>query len=179
MTVISQLKLLEHLSKVRLLALDVDGTLTDGGLYYTDSGEEMKKFNVKDGQGMKLLMQIGVEVAIVSASSAPSTLHRAKKLGISHVYIGIEDKLTVIQALCDQLGIDRTQVAYAGDDVNDLPVMQAIGCPMTVADAMPQNKDCAIYITQYAGGAGAVREICDLIILSQSTTAEKMDQDVP
>jgi 3-deoxy-D-manno-octulosonate 8-phosphate phosphatase (KDO 8-P phosphatase) len=175
MTAISQLQLLESLSKVRLLALDVDGTLTDGGLYYTDSGEEMKKFNVKDGQGMKLLMQSGVEVAIVSASSAHSTLHRAKKLGISQVHIGIEDKLTVIQSLCDHMGIDRTQVAYVGDDVNDLPVMQAIGCPMTVADAMPQNKDCALYITQRTGGDGAVREICDLIILSQASEFEKRD----
>ena len=175
MTAISQLQLLESLSKVRLLALDVDGTLTDGGLYYTDSGEEMKKFNVKDGQGMKLLMQSGVEVAIVSASTAHSTLHRAKKLGISQVHIGIEDKLTVIQSLCDHLGIDRTQVAYVGDDLNDLPVMQAIGCPMTVADGMPQNKDCALYITQRAGGDGAVREICDLIILSQASETEKRD----
>jgi 3-deoxy-D-manno-octulosonate 8-phosphate phosphatase (KDO 8-P phosphatase) len=179
MTAISQPQLLEYLAQVRLLALDVDGTLTDGGLYYTDSGEEMKKFNVKDGQGIKLLMQLGVEVAIVSASSAPSTLHRAKKLGISRVYIGIEDKLAVIQSLCDRLGFDRAQVAYAGDDVNDLLVMQAIGCPMTVADAMPQNKDCALYVTQRAGGDGAVREICDLIILSQAVEPEKRDGIAP
>jgi 3-deoxy-D-manno-octulosonate 8-phosphate phosphatase (KDO 8-P phosphatase) len=175
MTAISSTELQIRLAKIKLLALDVDGTLTDGGLYYTDSGEEMKKFNVKDGQGIKLLMQAGIEVAIVSASSAPSTLHRAKKLGIAHVYIGIEEKLTVIQSLCDQLGIDRTQVAYAGDDVNDLSVMRAIGCPMTLADAMPQNKDCALYVTQRAGGDGAVREICDLIILSQTFEPEKRD----
>lgn len=167
-----------RLSKVKLLALDVDGTLTDGGLYYTDSGEELKKFNVKDGQGIKLVLQTGIDVAIVSASSSPSTQHRAKKLGISHVYIGMEDKLTVIQALCDQLGIDLMQVAYVGDDVNDLPVMQAIGCPMTVADAMPQNQECAFYITKRAGGDGAVREICDLIILSHlSETGKKNYSD--
>jgi 3-deoxy-D-manno-octulosonate 8-phosphate phosphatase (KDO 8-P phosphatase) len=156
------------LSKVRLLALDVDGTLTDGGLYYSDSGEELKKFNVKDGQGLKLLMQSGVDVAIISASTAPSTLHRAKKLGISHVFIGAEDKLLVLQVLCQELGIDFSQVAYAGDDVNDLPVMQAIGCPLTVADARSENKQCALYVTQAGGGNGAVRELCDLILVSQN-----------
>jgi 3-deoxy-D-manno-octulosonate 8-phosphate phosphatase (KDO 8-P phosphatase) len=156
-----------RLAQVKLLALDVDGTLTDGGLYYTDSGEEFKKFNVKDGQGIKLAMQAGVEIAIVSASSSAATVHRAKKLGISHVYVGIEDKLGVIQDLCDRLGIDLSQVAYAGDDVNDLPVLKAVGCPLTVADGVFENQQCALYITQRSGGEGAVREICDLLILSR------------
>ena len=165
---ITDLERQTRFAKVKLLALDVDGTLTDGGLYYTDQGEEFKKFNVKDGQGMKLLMQTGVQIAIVSASSSTSTLHRAKKLGIQHVYVGIEDKLTVIRSLCEHLGIELFQVAYAGDDVNDLPIMQAVGCPLTVADAVAENKQCALYITQQTGGNGAVREICDLLISSQT-----------
>jgi 3-deoxy-D-manno-octulosonate 8-phosphate phosphatase (KDO 8-P phosphatase) len=156
-----------RLSKVRLLALDVDGTLTDGGLYYSDNGEEFKKFNVKDGQGMKLLMQSGVDIAIASASSSTSTLHRAKKLGITHVYVGVEDKLQVLRSLCDQLGITLEQVAYVGDDVNDLPALQAVGCPLTVQDAVDDVKQVAIGVTKNMGGQGAVREICDLLISSQ------------
>ena len=157
-----------RLSQVKLLALDVDGTLTDGGLYYSDSGEELKKFNVKDGQGLKLLMTTGVTVAIITASTATSTIHRAKKLGVTQVYIGVEDKLTVVHTLCEKLGIELAQVAYAGDDVNDLPVLQAVGCPLTVADAVADPKKCALYITQAIGGHGAVREICDLLIASQT-----------
>ncbi len=157
-----------RLSQVKLLVLDVDGTLTDGGLYYSDSGEELKKFNVKDGQGLKLLMATGVTVAIITASTATSTFHRAKKLGIAHVYIGVEEKLTVMQTLCEQLAIDLAQVAYAGDDVNDLPALQAVGCPFTMADAVAENKKWALYITHNTGGNGAVREICDLLIASQN-----------
>lgn len=157
-----------RLSKVQLLALDVDGTLTDGGLYYTDSGEQFKKFNVKDGMGMKLLMQSGIEVAIVSANSSTSILHRAKTLGITHVYVGVENKLDVSRSLCHQLGIVMEQVAYVGDDINDLTTLQSVGCPLTVADAMEAVKQVAIGVTQQMGGQGAVREVCDLIISSQT-----------
>jgi 3-deoxy-D-manno-octulosonate 8-phosphate phosphatase (KDO 8-P phosphatase) len=163
---LDQLKL--RLAQVKLLALDVDGTLTDGGLYYSNSGDEFKKFNVKDGQGMKLVMESGIQIAILSASSATATVHRAKKLGISQVYLGVEDKIVVLRSLCTQFGIDLSQVAYAGDDVNDLPVLEAVGCPLTVADAVEAAKNCAVYITEKAGGQGAVREICDLLLASQN-----------
>lgn len=154
------------LSQVKLLVLDVDGVLTDGGLYYSDSGEELKKFNVKDGQGIKLVMQAGIEVAIITTSTSQSTLHRAQKLGIKHTFIGTEDKLTVIKKLCEDLRLDLLQVAYVGDDLVDLPVMRTVGCPLTVADAMPENQTCAVYITEKAGGQGAVRELCELLIAS-------------
>ncbi|GAP97603.1 KdsC family phosphatase [Leptolyngbya sp. NIES-2104] len=160
-------ELRSRLAQIKLLALDVDGTLTDGGLYFTNSGDEFKKFNVKDGQGMKLVMEAGIQIAILSASSSTATIHRAKKLGISHVYVGVEDKLTILRSLCDQLGIDFSQVAYVGDDVNDLPILEAVGCPLTVADAVKAAKQAAIYITEKAGGQGAVREICDLLLESQ------------
>ena len=161
---LSERDLQTRLSQVKLLVLDVDGVLTDGGLYYTDSGEEMKKFNVKDGQGLQLLRQAGIEVAIISASASTATVHRAKKLGIVHTFIGVAEKLTVLQDLCQTLTLDFSQVAYVGDDVKDLPIMRAIGCPLTVADAMPTNRETAIYVTSKGGGQGAVREICDLII---------------
>ena len=164
MTKISLNELRDRLAKVKLLALDVDGILTDGGLYYTDTGEELKKFNSKDGQGIKLLMNSGVQVAIISASKSTATLYRGKKLGIPHVFIGIEDKLPTLEQLCQKLGFGLTEVAYAGDDINDLPIMKAVGCPFTVADAMPQNQAAAIYVTKLGGGKGAVREICNYLL---------------
>jgi 3-deoxy-D-manno-octulosonate 8-phosphate phosphatase (KDO 8-P phosphatase) len=169
MIVISVTELSQRLSQVKLLALDVDGIMTDGGLYYTDSGEVITKFNVKDGQGLKLLMQAGIEVAIVSANSSSATLHRAQKLGIVHTFLGIEDKLTVLKDLCQKLSLSLSQVAYAGDDINDLPILRVVGCPFTVADAMSINKTYAIYVTNLLGGQGAVREICDLIISISNT----------
>jgi 3-deoxy-D-manno-octulosonate 8-phosphate phosphatase (KDO 8-P phosphatase) len=158
----------KHLfSQVKLLVLDVDGVLTDGGLYYSDRGEESKKFNVKDGQGLKLLMQSGVQVAIITASESLATQHRAKTLGIQHVFRGVEDKLSTLKDLCVQLDLQPSQVAHVGDDVNDLPILNWVGCPLTVADAMPINREKAIYVTQLKGGLGAVREICDLLLSVQ------------
>jgi 3-deoxy-D-manno-octulosonate 8-phosphate phosphatase (KDO 8-P phosphatase) len=164
MTKISDFELRERLSQVRLLSLDVDGVLTDGGVYYTDSGEEFKKFNVKDGQGLKLLMQAGIEVAILTASSSTSTWHRANKLGISNVFIAVEDKLSVLKDLCKKLEINLSQVAHVGDDINDLPILELVGCPIATVDAMPETQSSAIYTTKQAGGKGAVREVCNLLL---------------
>jgi 3-deoxy-D-manno-octulosonate 8-phosphate phosphatase (KDO 8-P phosphatase) len=169
MTAMLPTHLRERLQQVKLLALDVDGVLTDGGLYYTEHGEELKKFNVKDGQGLQLLRQAGVEVALISSGASPATLHRARRLGLPHVFIAVESKLVTLRALCQELGIDLSQVAYVGDDVNDLPTMQAVGCPLTVADAMPPNRACAVYVTHAAGGQGAVREICELMLSCRTT----------
>jgi 3-deoxy-D-manno-octulosonate 8-phosphate phosphatase (KDO 8-P phosphatase) len=163
MTVISD-QLRERFAHLKLFALDVDGVLTDGGLYYTETGEELKKFNVKDGLGLKLLMAQGIQVAIISSNHSKATLHRARKLNITHTFIGVEHKLTVLENLCQQMGISLEEAAYIGDDLPDLPLLEAVGCPLTVADASPQNKHVAIYITQCPGGQGAVREICDRIL---------------
>lgn len=167
---ISESELRSRLFQVKLLALDVDGVLTDGGLYYTERGEEMKRFNIKDGQGLKLLMQSGVEVAIITAKSSLSTAYRAKDLGIIHTYLGVKDKLSTLNRLCEKLSLSLSQVAYVGDDINDLEVMQAVGCPLTVADAMTINQASAMYITKLAGGQGAVREICDILLQLRSKT---------
>ena len=152
------------LARVELLALDVDGVLTDGGLYYSNSGEELKKFNVKDGQGIKLVMQSGVKVAIISANNSTATLHRAKKLGIERAFVGIEDKLATLKKISQELNLSLDRVAYIGDDLKDLPVLQAVGCPITVADAIPENKASAVYVTELKGGRGCVREICNLLL---------------
>ncbi len=168
--VLSNDALTARLASVRLLVLDVDGILTDGGLYYTESGEILKKFNVKDGLGIKRLINSGVDVAIISANSSEATLHRAQRLNVQHVFINVKDKLKTLKELCDRLNINLTQVASMGDDLSDLPVMQAVGTPMTVADAMPENIDCAVHVTQRDGGQAAVREVCDRIITAQKQT---------
>jgi 3-deoxy-D-manno-octulosonate 8-phosphate phosphatase (KDO 8-P phosphatase) len=152
------------LTQVKLLALDVDGVMTDGGLYYTESGEELKKFNVKDGLGIKLVLQQGIEVAILTAGTSQAAVHRAQRLGVAHVFIGVQDKLAQLEALCDKLGLGLDQVAYVGDDLIDLAAMQAVGCPITVADAMTENQAVALYITDRKGGEGAVRQVCDLLL---------------
>lgn len=150
-------------AQVKLLALDVDGVLTDGGLYYTESGEELKKFNVKDGQGLVSLMRLGISIALITSSNSMATFHRAKRLGIEYVYIGVEDKLVMLNELCGKIGLALSQVAYIGDDIGDLSVLSAVGCPIAVADAMPEVQSVALYVTQLSGGKGAVREICNLI----------------
>lgn len=158
------LPLHQALAHVKLLVLDVDGVLTDGGVYYTADGAELKKFHVKDGQGMQLVQSAGIAVAMVTGGSAPAVLHRAKALGIPHVFTGVKDKLAVVTSLCSCLGLTLDQVAYVGDDVNDLAVMQAVGCPVAVADAMPENRAGALYVTTLPGGQGAVRELCTLLL---------------
>lgn len=158
---------LKSFSEIKLLSLDVDGVLTDGGLYYTDDGDEIRKFNVKDGMGIKKIQEVGVQIAIISAGSSPSILHRANHLGIDHVFIRCNEKLPKIIRLCDELQIDLSQVGHVGDDVNDLPIMQAVGYPMTIADAMDSVIEVAHYVSKRKGGEGAVREICDLIVAAK------------
>ncbi|NJK52357.1 MAG: HAD-IIIA family hydrolase [Leptolyngbyaceae cyanobacterium SU_3_3] len=179
MTALSQAEFESRLAQVRLLALDVDGVLTDGGLYYTEAGEELKKFNVKDGLGIQRTMSCGVEVAIFSAGSSPATLHRAKRLGIQYVYIRVADKLAALKQLCETLNLSLDRVAYMGDDLVDIPAMQSVGVPITVADAMPENQAVAIYITQKSGGQGAVREVCDLIAKHHSSSISHADARSP
>ena len=167
MSNISDTELQSRLSQLKLLALDVDGILTDGGLYYTETGEVCKKFNVKDGKGIKLLMQSGIEVAIISANDSAATMYRAQKLGIVNCFTGVGEKLVVLKNLCQKLDLSLSEVAYMGDDLNDLPVLKAVGLPLTVADAIPENRAVAAYVTELTGGQGAVREVCNLLLNSQ------------
>ncbi|MDP6604145.1 MAG: HAD hydrolase family protein [Rhodospirillales bacterium] len=166
-------QLMRRLARVELLALDVDGVLTDGGVYYAEDGRQLRKFDVKDGVGMQSVQAAGIQLAIVTASKAPAIRHRAKVLGVDHVFIGVGDKLRTVTALCGDLGIGLDQVAYAGDDVNDAGVLGAVGAPMTVADAATQAKAAAAYVTERNGGAGAVREICELLIAARTVPRPK------
>lgn len=172
----SDAEIFRLLSQVKLLCLDVDGVLTDGGLYYSDDGRVQRKYNVKDGVGIKRVMETGVQVAIISAGASGSIPERAATLGIEHVFTGEDNKLGVLEKLCEKLGIGLHEVAHIGDDLNDIPVLEAIGCPIAVADAQPETWAAAQIITEKNGGHGAVREICDTLvetrISSENDTAE-------
>lgn len=153
-----------RLAHIKLLSLDVDGVMTDGGLYYTDGGDRMRKFNVKDGLGIKRAIRAGVDMCIISASHQRSTEQRAEDLGIQHVRIGVEDKLSALTAIAGELGIDLQETAHVGDDLTDVALMAHIGLPIAVADAVDEAKAAARFVTERPGGAGAVREICDMLV---------------
>jgi len=176
---LSRAAILRRLARIQLFALDVDGVLTDGGVYYTDDGLQLRKFNVRDGVGMQSVQAAGVVLALVTASNAPAIRHRAKVLGVNHVFIGVEDKLGVVTALCGDLGIGLDRVAYVGDDINDAGVLGAVGAPMTVADAAPQAKAAAAYVTERNGGAGAVREICELLLTARRSRTARAPRAKP
>lgn len=164
---LSRQQLTDRLKDIRLLSLDVDGVLTDGGLYYTDDGHQMRKFNVKDGVGIKAVMAAGVQIAIITASTTDVISKRAADLGVTHVFPGVGDKLQTLQGLCGELAIDMNDVAHMGDDSNDLSVLEVVGLALTVADAVDEVLDIAHYITDKPGGRGAVREIADLVVASR------------
>jgi len=161
---LGEAEVVRHLAMVKLLTIDVDGVLTDGGLYYADDGRIQRKYNVKDGVGIKRVLAAGVEVAIVSAGVSASVPERARTLGVEHVFTGAEDKLAVVAKLAEDLGIGLEATAHIGDDLNDVPLMEAVGLAITVADAEPAAWAAAKVITERRGGEGAVREICDLLV---------------
>ena len=154
---------------IRLVAFDVDGVMTDGGLYYTDSGEEFKRFNSQDGHGLKMLRASGVEVALITGRTSRCVTARAANLGIDHVYQGVENKLEVMVALLNKLKLARDAAAYMGDDVVDLTVMRHVGMAISVPEAPLLVHKHAHYITQRNGGHGAVREACEMIMSAQGT----------
>lgn len=159
--------LLEKLRPLRLLALDVDGVLTDGSLYFHANGGETKSFNTQDGQGIKLLQASGVEVAIITGRDSNIVSERATALSIDQVMQGREDKLIALTELADQLGLSWEQVGYCGDDLPDLAAIRKAGLGATVANAPEYIQHHADYITQRSGGQGAVRELTDLIMQAQ------------
>lgn len=149
---------------VRLLALDVDGVLTDGLIYYGNSGEELKTFNIKDGLGIKLLQKAGVRVAVITGRQSQIVVRRAQELGIEDVVQGREDKRQALLELCQRHGISMEECAYMGDDLPDLGAITAAGLGMTVADATATVHDAAQWRSRFNGGCGAVREACEFIL---------------
>ena len=154
----------ERARQIKLLLLDVDGVLTDGSISYTDEGIELKTFNVKDGFGLNLVRQVGIEVGIITARSSKALVRRCQDLHIEHLHQGKRHKVAVYKAMLTDLNLQPHQVAYVGDDWLDLPMLAQVGFAVTVADGMEELKEVAHYTTKSSGGRGAVREVCDLII---------------
>ena len=159
--------LTDRARNVRLLCVDVDGVLTDAGMYYGPDGEVMKKFNTRDGMGLARVRAAGVAVAIISGEDSAIVHARAAKLQIDDVFSGIADKRAVVDELCAGKGLALEQVAYIGDDLNDLPALECVGLPCAVADAAAQVKAVAAYVTERRGGDGAVREVCELLMAAR------------
>ena len=158
-----------RLKRIKLLLLDVDGVLTDGGLYYSNSGEQFKKFCVRDGLGIKLVQQAGIEVAFVTGLQSDLVDDRARSLAITEVIQGAMVKAPVVEDLVKRRGLKWPQVAYVGDDLIDVDVMRLVGFAAAVADALPGVKKIAHYTTSLPGGRGAVREICNLLLAARNS----------
>lgn len=156
---------------VQMLVIDVDGTLTDGGMYYSGEGEALKKFNTRDAKGMLMLRDAGVRVCVLTAENSAVVHARMKKLGITDYFPGVADKASWLKQNTAQWGQYLTQVAYIGDDLNDLECLRAVGFSCCPADAVPEIKGAVHYICNAAGGQGAVREVCDLIRLQREERA--------
>lgn len=152
---------------VRLMAFDVDGTLTDGGIHISAQGEAFKRFSVRDGLGLVLLRDNGVQVAIVTGRSSAIVAERARELGIEHVMQGVADKAQALRALAGQLRLDLTQCGFMGDDWPDLPAMRLVGFAAAVQDAAPAVREAAHWCAQSAGGHGAARELAEYLLRAQ------------
>jgi len=159
--------IVEKAKKLKLLILDVDGVLTDGRLFFDNEGNEYKSFHARDGHGIKLLRQTGVDVAVISGRKSNSVALRMKNLGIEHVYQGHENKQAAFNEIIGKTGITPEQAAHVGDDLLDLPIMIRVGLAIAVADANFAVKQRADWCTNLPGGHGAVREVCDFIMQAQ------------
>ena len=167
---------IEKAKNIRIVIFDVDGVLTDGTLYFTDSGEEIKAFNSRDGHGMKMLKASGVELAIITARESRSVKLRAEDLNITLLYQGEKNKLKIFESLVTKLKLDMSSCAYVGDDLIDLPVMTRCGLSICVPSSPILVKKHAHYVTNSEGGQGAVREVCEMIMLSQGTLDAQLEK---
>jgi 3-deoxy-D-manno-octulosonate 8-phosphate phosphatase (KDO 8-P phosphatase) len=156
-------------SRVKLLVLDVDGVLTDGTLYFSAAGEELKAFNIQDGLGIKMLRNGGVETAIITGRRSPAVQRRAENIGICRVQQGAEDKLAAFSQLLHEVALPAEQVACVGDDLPDLPLLRRCGLSAAVPDAPSYVRAAAHFVTAAGGGRGAVREVCELILDAQGS----------
>lgn len=156
-----------RLRNIKLLLLDVDGVMTDGSIIYNDSGEEIKVFCVRDGLGIRMLMESGINVGIVTGRSSDSLYHRCKNLHIQLIFDGISDKAAALDKITEKTGVKDHEIAYIGDDLPDISIMRKVGIPIAVADADENVIEVAHIVTSAKGGAGAIREVCEAIIKAQ------------
>lgn len=167
------------LAKITLLALDVDGVLTDGTLAINGDGSETKFFNSLDGHGIKMWQRAGLKVALISGRASPPTERRAEQLKIEYVFQDCHYKLPVVEQLLDQIGLLPENMAFIGDDLTDMPVMRYAGFAVAVANAVDEVKECADYVTTHSGGRGAVREVIEYILKNSGRWQELMKRYLP
>jgi len=168
--------ILARAAQIELVVFDVDGVLTDGSLFVGDDGQEYKAFHSRDGFGIKLLKESGVQIGVITARSSNVVQHRMDNLGIEHVYQGRLEKLPAFEELVDKLGLTMEQAAYVGDDVVDLPVMRRAGLAIAVQDAHPLAKQHAHWQTPHGGGHGAARDVCELIMQAHNTLDAQLNK---
>ncbi len=160
--------LAERIGKIKLLICDVDGVLTDGGITLDANGVETKRFDVKDGHGLKLLQRVGIQVALLTGRTSQVVSYRAKELHITEVIQGAKNKKKAYHVLKERTGCQDEHIAYVGDDVVDIPVLRKVGVAIAVGDAVDEVKAIAHYVTSRTGGHGAIREIVQLILKTQN-----------
>jgi 3-deoxy-D-manno-octulosonate 8-phosphate phosphatase (KDO 8-P phosphatase) len=165
---------LERAQAIKLAIFDVDGVLTNGTLFMGDDGQEYKAFNSRDGHGMKMLAANGVETAIITGRQSEVVKHRARDINIKYLHQGAQDKLPVYEQLIAELGLTPEQTAFVGDDIVDLPIMLKTGLSVAVADAHPMVKEHSHWVTPSAGGCGAAREFCEMMMFAQGNYAIEM-----
>ncbi|MBI2531743.1 MAG: HAD-IIIA family hydrolase [Deltaproteobacteria bacterium] len=158
----------KKVQEIKLLLLDVDGVLTDGGIYIDDRGVESKRFDVRDGQGITLLKRAGIKVGVISGRSSGAVRRRAAELGVKLLYQGVRDKSETYERIKTRTGLKDEQIAYMGDDIMDIPILRAVGWAITVPNGWPGVRPVVHYVTEAKGGRGAVREISELIISTQN-----------
>ena len=162
---------LGELGDIRLVAFDVDGGFTDGRFYLSDDGIETKAFHTQDGYGIRQLLMSGVEVAVISGRRSGAVEKRMAELQVPHVVLGCKDKVAAMDELATKLGLGVDACAYVGDDMPDLPLLKHVGFSFAVANAVPALQEHCDYVTSKAGGFGAVREVCELVISMKSSEA--------
>ena len=167
---------LSKAARIQLVIFDVDGVLTDGRLYLGNDGNEYKAFHIRDGHGIKMLLEAGLEVAVISGRRAASVERRMADLGIRHAWLGVQDKRAAFDSLLTQLGLTAEQAAFVGDDLIDLPVMTRVGLAIAVRDADPFVQRHAHWQTPSRGGRGAAREVCELLLEARGQLAALRDR---
>lgn len=168
-------EILAQAQKIKLLLLDVDGVMTNNLLHYTDDGSEIKSFYTRDGHGMVMLQKSNVDIGIITGRKSPLVTKRMADLKVKHVYQGVPDKLPTFLKLVEELNISLDEIAYIGDDILDLPILMRAGLSATPADGEDEVKSRVDYVSEFKGGRGCVREMCELIMKAQGSWQKQMD----
>jgi len=168
--------ILEKAGQIKLVIFDVDGVLTDGSLFLGDDGQEYKAFHSRDGHGMKMLQETGVQIGVITGRTSQVVIHRMENLGVKHLYQGRLEKLPAFEELLGKLGLSNEQAAFVGDDIVDLPIMLRVGFAVAVRDAHPLVARHAHWQTPNRGGRGAARDVCELVMEAQGTLQTMLDR---